>query len=298
MSKQDKLIEQYLRGEISENDLSKFEKLLMNDASFAKEVAIQMKIRKAARQSGIAELEERRLRKVEKGAARTMKWKGGLFILIGILLVFMVTIYIGSDAKTEIEPEERIIESPEKEKNTEIPEELKNDQVDPKNQETPTGEQPQANSNPESTSEKTIVEVVLTKQEAAINLNTIYEEAQKTLSTAGNEDAWKTAILENNMTEARELLDELIRKEPASVFKVHYYYAGVLQLYTEGGDVDKAISFLIKSSNSRPESFQHLIIAYTKKGQLNNARKMLQTKPKWGDDLPISIKKKLSLFNE
>lgn len=297
----EELLEQYISGEISARDLRAFEALLKSDESFAKEVAIEIRIRKAAVRSGIADLEERSRKREELNAKGKRKWWVMLILcaVAGIVLLFVKlseknTIIENEPVqeKTQIPLDEKILDT---EDATDGIDQTENEsdpsEINDSNDNTPRAN----NDNNKSSPKKNIAEEVLNKKESAIMLADFFEEEQKALRSAGTDEAWKKAILENDMPKARNLLESKMKEEPESVFKFHYFYAGVLQLYTEGGDINKAIDYLVKSGEKRPISSLHLINAYTKKGQYERAKEILKSKPELNKDLPLSVSKRLGL---
>ena len=89
MNRQEQLIDKYLIGEITGSDLTEFETLLKNDKAFAKQVAFELSMRKAARKKQI-ETFEKINKKTRANNHPGNWWRKGLLWGLGIILLFFV----------------------------------------------------------------------------------------------------------------------------------------------------------------------------------------------------------------
>jgi Tetratricopeptide repeat len=133
--------------------------------------------------------------------------------------------------------------------------------------------------------------VILPKPESKAILGAIQLREKISLRTAGDNN-WQSAFVNNNMSTARQLLDQEIQNHPPeNVLKIHWYLAGVMHLYHEGGNLQKAIDYLENAGKSiRPDIQLHLINAYAKNKDIAKAKEILKEEPQWEKKLPSSVK--------
>ena len=234
---QQALIDQYLLGNLDGKALQELEQRIQGDPAFAEEVAFQLAMRRAVRKEKIAAFE-----KINRERGEKKRWWLFLIPLLIILGIFLydnwnITDPIPDSSIQNPKPPDNPSTSPSEIDTTPVgspPSEANN----PPSNDTP------ANPPPKDLPEE--IAVILTEREKEDALKALRQKESNFLRDAGS-DQWKADLDTGRDSMALAKLENIINDPEDFPFKVHYYFAGVLHLYTENGDLKKALDYLTKA---------------------------------------------------
>lgn len=286
MTQKEKLLDLYLKGTIEGKDLKDMETLLASDQDFAKELATQLAIRKAVRKEQIAKFEKINESQKRLHLRPMPPWLIALFALLAMIALYLKNDPTNTTEKVPLiqEPKDSVYLKPVppiKDTMTVIPEKpMANTDIQKQKSKTSNNNIPKAE--------------ILTISEREEMLRGIAQRENRALKSASGQ-SWQSAFLNNQTEQALLLIRKEISENSGSTRTIQYYFAGILELYAKKGEAKKAIQYLVKSNQRRPDVNLHLIIAYAKNDQLENAKTMLKNEPKWQEELPESMR---SLYTE